>query len=425
MDINLQSHRFYFPQIYCAEPGAQPQLTEFKVSEQSICQARASVMVYDDTSKKWVPIKPGQQGFSRINIYHNTANNTFRVVGVKLQDQQVVINYSIVKGLKYNQATPTFHQWRDARQVYGLNFASKEEATTFSNAMLFALNVLSAQDGGPAVQRQVQNGPTSDEIDAQRARQMMEQQQQQMQAHMERERRSSNSGSPFQGHPAVLSVAPPVAPPPMNMCGPPPPMNMCGPPPPMNMCGPPPPMNMGGPPPPPPPPGPPPPSAGASQPPPGDESSSATGLAAMIAGAKLRRVQRPEDSSSGTKNEANRTSGGSGGLMEEMNALLARRKAAIEKPEESQNDDPNSPSPSTRGGQNATDGAKKPWDRANSADRSMVSRVRPVGSGSDTDSLDLDRMKQEILEEVFRELHKVKDEIIDAIRHELSRISTT
>jgi hypothetical protein len=60
----------------------------------------------------------------------------------------VVINYSIVKGLKYNQATPTFHQWRDARQVYGLNFASKEEATTFSNAMLFALNVLSSQDGG-------------------------------------------------------------------------------------------------------------------------------------------------------------------------------------------------------------------------------------------------------------------------------------
>ena len=58
-------------------------------SEQSICQARASVMVYDDASKKWVPIKPGQQGFSRINIYHNTANNTFRVVGVKLQDQQV------------------------------------------------------------------------------------------------------------------------------------------------------------------------------------------------------------------------------------------------------------------------------------------------------------------------------------------------
>ncbi|XP_029681746.1 enah/Vasp-like a isoform X1 [Takifugu rubripes] len=157
-------------------------------SEQSICQARASVMVYDDASKKWVPIKPGQQGFSRINIYHNTANNTFRVVGVKLQDQQVVINYSIVKGLKYNQATPTFHQWRDARQVYGLNFASKEEATTFSNAMLFALNVLSSPDSaGPVVQRQ--NGPSSEDNEAQRR--MMEQHQ--MQAHKERERRTSGS----------------------------------------------------------------------------------------------------------------------------------------------------------------------------------------------------------------------------------------
>ncbi|XP_057715968.1 enah/Vasp-like a isoform X2 [Corythoichthys intestinalis] len=162
-------------------------------SEQSICQARASVMVYDDASKKWVPIKPGQQGFSRINIYHNTANNTFRVVGVKLQDQQVVINYSIVKGLKYNQATPTFHQWRDARQVYGLNFASKEEATTFSNAMLFALNVLSSPDsGGPVVQRQ--NGPSSEESEAQRR--MMEQHQ--MQAHKERERRTSGSVSTLQ-----------------------------------------------------------------------------------------------------------------------------------------------------------------------------------------------------------------------------------
>ncbi|XP_031693348.1 ena/VASP-like protein isoform X4 [Oncorhynchus kisutch] len=428
MDINVQSHRFYFPQIYCTEAvpaGAQVQVTaqEFKVSEQSICQARASVMVYDDGSKKWVPIKPGQQGFSRINIYHNTANNTFRVVGVKLQDQQVVINYSIVKGLKYNQATPTFHQWRDARQVYGLNFASKEEATTFSNAMLFALNVLSTQDGGPAVPRQVQNGPTTDEMEVQRARQMMEQQQ--MQAHMERERRSSNPGSPFPGHPGVLSVAPPA---PM-----PPPMSMGS--------------SLGGGPPslgapmPPPPPGPPPPSAGAPPPPlppplpmggggQGEEASAPTGLAAMIAGAKLRRVNRPEDSNSsgsGAKNDANRTSGSSGGLMEEMNALLARRKAASEKPEDSQNDDPNgSPSPSTRGGQNATDGGKKPWDRANSAERSsLVSRVRPVGSSSDTDALDFDRMKQEILEEVVRELHKVKDEIIDAIRQELSRISTT
>ncbi|KAJ8383867.1 hypothetical protein AAFF_G00214370 [Aldrovandia affinis] len=332
------------------------------MSEQSICQARASVMVYDDTSKKWVPIKPGQQGFSRINIYHNTANNTFRVVGVKLQDQQVVINYSIVKGLKYNQATPTFHQWRDARQVYGLNFASKEEAITFSNAMLFALNVLSSQDGGPPVQRQ--NGPTTDDMEAQR-RQAMEQHQ--MQTQVEKERRPSNSGpSGLPGYPPALRFGR---------------------------------------------------HAEQAQ----AQAQAPSGLAAAIASAKLRRVHRPEDSSSGSsaKNDANRTSGTSGGLMEEMNALLARRRKATEKEEESVNEDPHSRGP---GQHNATDPVKRPWDRANSADRA---RVRPVGSSSDTDALDFDRMKQEILEEVVRELHKVKDEIIVAIRQELSRVSTS
>uniref|UniRef100_A0A803YN49 Ena/VASP-like protein n=1 Tax=Meleagris gallopavo TaxID=9103 RepID=A0A803YN49_MELGA len=382
-------------------------------------------MVYDDTSKKWVPIKPGQQGFSRINIYHNTATNTFRVVGVKLQDQQVVINYSIVKGLKYNQATPTFHQWRDARQVYGLNFASKEEATTFSNAMLFALNIMNSQDGGPAAQRQVQNGPSPDE--------------------MEGTWRGVRAGGDDSwciihllclsgpalppGHPSGASVIP------ASSGGPPPPAT-----PPTS-----PPTPYSGP------------GAGQGA---ASEDGSVSGLAAALAGAKLRRVQRPEDGSGGSspsgvsKSDANRTSsgGGSGGLMEEMNKLLAkRRKAASQsdkpgdkKEEESQNDDAStSPSTSTRGPtqqqQNSSDSGKKPWERSNSVEKpvssllsrnpSMVksceaksptqshvsSRMKPVSSSNDVamDALDFDRMKQEILEEVVRELHKVKEEIID------------
>lgn len=63
---------------------------------------------------------------------------------------QVVINCAIPKGLKYNQATPTFHQWRDARQVYGLNFGSKEDANVFASAMMHALEVLNSQDTGMA-----------------------------------------------------------------------------------------------------------------------------------------------------------------------------------------------------------------------------------------------------------------------------------
>ncbi|XP_059376509.1 ena/VASP-like protein isoform X2 [Carassius carassius] len=668
--MDAHSVQFCLPQSH-SDSGLH--LTGCKISEQSICQARASVMIYDDTSKKWVPVKPGQQGFSRINIYHNTVNNSFRVVGVKLQDQQVVINYSIVKGLKYNQATPTFHQWRDARQVYGLNFASKEEATTFSTAMLFALNVLSSQDAGPGAHRQ--NGPVTDDAEAPR-RQMMDQHQMQM----ERERRTSGSAvstlqfkvsasasqsettlhdlrqyrantlppsyahfNPTQpsshtssssqeresGYRTVDSpqkkaqqlsqlstslasafspVQPGVTPPPRNVkqiplspptahqdpghatwssthmyaplptASPPvimavpvkqpalpvalplPPLNNgpnCGPKAPANMShlepvthhqqlfsGPAeeycqyqnPPMqltsgaplhphypiqesscplplligqptqcpaihqqqlyqataqfnttptshstlcegatpktspspvyqnatafssppvppghpsmlsstppvhpptsaSMAGPPAPPPPPGPPPPGPPppATGPPPtppplpAGGGSASSGLAAALAGAKLRKVQRPEESIS--KNDANRSSGGSGGggegLMQEMNALLARRRKASEKPEDGQNEESNgSPSSSSRG-QNS-DPVKKPWERANSADKSSaLSRAKPIGSTSDAESFDFDRMKQEILEEVVRELQKVKEEIIDAIRKELLRIGST
>nr|XP_020469737.1 LOW QUALITY PROTEIN: protein enabled homolog [Monopterus albus] len=154
--------------------------------EQSICQARAAVMVYDDANKKWVPAG-GSTGFSRVHIYHHTGNNAFRVVGRKIQDHQVVINCAIPKGLKYNQATQTFHQWRDARQVYGLNFGSKEDANVFASAMMHALEVLNSQDTGPTLPRQapqVQNGPTPEEIDLQR-RQLQELQRQK---EMERER---------------------------------------------------------------------------------------------------------------------------------------------------------------------------------------------------------------------------------------------
>lgn len=60
----------------------------------------------------------------------------------------MVINCAIPKGLKYNQATQTFHQWRDARQVYGLNFGSKEDANVFASAMMHALEVLNSQEAG-------------------------------------------------------------------------------------------------------------------------------------------------------------------------------------------------------------------------------------------------------------------------------------
>ena len=64
----------------------------------------------------------------------------------------MVINCALAKGLKYNEATPTFHQWRDQRQVYGLNFPSKEDAQIFGEAVNTALENLRSGGSGMLVE---------------------------------------------------------------------------------------------------------------------------------------------------------------------------------------------------------------------------------------------------------------------------------
>uniref|UniRef100_A0A8C8YTV6 ENAH actin regulator n=1 Tax=Prolemur simus TaxID=1328070 RepID=A0A8C8YTV6_PROSS len=560
-------------------------------SEQSICQARAAVMVYDDANKKWVPAG-GSTGFSRVHIYHHTGNNTFRVVGRKIQDHQVVINCAIPKGLKYNQATQTFHQWRDARQVYGLNFGSKEDANVFASAMMHALEVLNSQETaqskvtatqdstnlrcifcGPTLPRQnsqlpvqVQNGPSQEELEIQR-RQLQEQQRQKElerermerermererlererlererlererleqeqlerererqerererqererlerlerdrlerlererqeqsereQLEWERERRVSSAAAPASVETPLNSVlgdssasepglqaasqpaetpaqqgivlGPPAPPPPPPLPpgpaqapvalppppGPPPPPPLpssCPPPPP-----PPPPLPNQVPPPPPPPPAPPLPASGFFSGSMSEDNRPLTGLAAAIAGAKLRKVSRMEDTSfpsggsavgvnsASSKADSGRGNGplplGGSGLMEEMSALLARRRRIAEKGStiETEQKEDKSVKPT-----------RKPWERTNTMNGSkspVISRrdsprknqivfdnrsydslhrpkstplSQPSANGVQTEGLDYDRLKQDILDEMRKELAKLKEELID------------
>lgn len=58
-------------------------------SEHSIVAVRASVMIYDDMQKKWLPSGSSPGGISKVHIYHNPANVTFRIVGRKVQDHEV------------------------------------------------------------------------------------------------------------------------------------------------------------------------------------------------------------------------------------------------------------------------------------------------------------------------------------------------
>ncbi|XP_008057570.2 protein enabled homolog [Carlito syrichta] len=572
------------------------------MSEQSICQARAAVMVYDDANKKWVPAG-GSTGFSRVHIYHHTGNNTFRVVGRKIQDHQVVINCAIPKGLKYNQATQTFHQWRDARQVYGLNFGSKEDANVFASAMMHALEVLNSQETGPTLPRQnsqlpaqVQNGPSQEELEIQR-RQLQEQQRQKElererlerermererlererlererlererleqeqlererqererqerlererqerqererlerlererqererqeqlereQLDWERERRISNTAAPASVETPLNSVlgdssasepglqaasqpaetpaqqgivlGPPAPPPPPPLPPgpaqvsaalppppgppPPPPLPSSGPPPPP----PPPPLPNQVPPPPPPPPAPPLPASGFFSGSMSEDNRPLTGLAAAIAGAKLRKVSRMEDASfqsggnaigvnsASSKTDTGRGNGplplGGSGLMEEMSALLARRRriaekgSTIETEQKEDKSEDSEPVTSKASSTSTPEPTRKPWERTNTMNGSkspVISRrdsprknqivfdnrsydslhrpkstplSQPSANGVQTEGLDYDRLKQDILDEMRKELTKLKEELIDAIRQELSKSNT-
>ena len=57
-------------------------------SEQSIAQSRASVMLYNNERKEWEH-SGGSSGISRVHVYHHPTNNTYRIVGRKVQDHTV------------------------------------------------------------------------------------------------------------------------------------------------------------------------------------------------------------------------------------------------------------------------------------------------------------------------------------------------
>uniref|UniRef100_A0A8C6B4M7 Protein enabled homolog n=1 Tax=Monodon monoceros TaxID=40151 RepID=A0A8C6B4M7_MONMO len=371
------------------------------ISEQSICQARTALMFYDDANKKWVPAG-GSTRFSRVHIYQHTGNNTFRGVGRKIQDHQVVINCAIPKGLKYNQATQTFHQWRDARQVYGLNFGSKEDANVFTSAMMHALEVLNSQETGPTLPRQnsqltaqVQNGPSQEELEIQRRQQKEHQQQKEL----ERERATGP-------RPVLLScVSYPVPQMPPSPAAPIPPSPSS--PPAATL-----------------------PASGFFLGSMSVDNHPSTGIAAAIAGAKLRKVSWLEDASfpsggntTGVNSASSKTDRGRGngplplagsGLMEGMSTLLAGRRRIA--PVTSKASSTSTPEPT-----------RKPWERTNTMNGSKPKSVplsQPSVNGVQTEGLDYDRLKQDILDEMRKELTKLKEELIDAIRQELSKSNT-
>ncbi|NXX51037.1 VASP protein, partial [Tricholaema leucomelas] len=74
-------------------------------SETLLCSALASVLLYDDSQKQWVPAGGGgaHSPPSCVQLFHHPPAN-FRLVGRRMQpDQQVVLNCPLGRGLRYSQ----------------------------------------------------------------------------------------------------------------------------------------------------------------------------------------------------------------------------------------------------------------------------------------------------------------------------------
>lgn len=122
--------------------------------------------------------------------------------------------------------------------------------------------------------------------------------------------------------------------------------------------------------------------------------------------------------------------------MGEMSAILARRRKATDKGEK--------PPPKVEEHNNdesETQEFKRPWEksatmpRTNSAPRGLDTpspssfRMKPVNQSVEAESAEgeseMERLKQELLEEVRKELQKVKNEIIGAFIQELQKRGST
>lgn len=113
--------------------------------------------------------------------------------------------------------------------------------------------------------------------------------------------------------------------------------------------------------------------------------------------------------------------------MEEMNAMLARRRKATqvgEKPlkdESASQEEPEARVPAQ------SEPVRRPWEKNSTTLPRMksLSSVAASEAHSSTPSCatesDLDSVKQELLEEVRKELQKVKEEIIEAFVQELRK----
>jgi len=419
------------------------------MGERSVAQARASVMIYNNEIKKWEHAG-GSQGVSRVHVYFNPNLDSYRIVGRKVNDNEVVINCNIAKNLKYNKATATFHQWRDQRQVYGLNFQTAEDAVNFSEAVLGAVEkLLNPPDPPPAAPA----APPQNGYDGHAGSQYQKFQEDpyrkpQVQAEppsvpqatitVNRTQPAAGVPPPPPVPPIANSVppstpAPPPGPPPPPGGGPPP-----APPPPPIGGGPPAPPSGGGPPAPPPPP---PPSSGGG----GGGIGGGAGLANALQGIKLKKRSESTEERKPPPSAGNPM----GDMMSALNKKLNARKAmseGVDTPKETPSPPPSKSTvppptfnktptlnrnPVNKFGGNYGNSSNNTTNKSNISSnnttiKSNISSNNSTAKSNDTklSADDMKSLKEEIMTAVREEIQAAKNEIINALREEMQKLSS-
>eukprot|EP01129_Flabellula_baltica_P007111 TRINITY_DN272_c3_g1_i1.p1 TRINITY_DN272_c3_g1~~TRINITY_DN272_c3_g1_i1.p1 ORF type:complete len:228 (+),score=50.36 TRINITY_DN272_c3_g1_i1:186-869(+) len=110
------------------------------MSETTLLNIRAAVYHY---LSEWTP---ADEGLSNIGIYHNPTTDAYRVVAMDAISNSVIINSPLFKELTYAECSRVFHQWSDTKFVYGLNFATVEDAEMFRDIMMRGVVALGGAD---------------------------------------------------------------------------------------------------------------------------------------------------------------------------------------------------------------------------------------------------------------------------------------
>uniref|UniRef100_A0A915MM39 WH1 domain-containing protein n=1 Tax=Meloidogyne javanica TaxID=6303 RepID=A0A915MM39_MELJA len=102
----------------------------------------------------------GHSGLSSIKLVKSINEAIYRIIAIRNIDNKRIVDQVIFQRLKYKEATPSFHQWRNEhKQVIGLSFTNTQEARHFYSGVRQALDSL------VSIQQQFVSVPTSNQVD--------------------------------------------------------------------------------------------------------------------------------------------------------------------------------------------------------------------------------------------------------------------